>query len=49
MISLVGVCLGVVKNTDISNGKSDKNCHWKSGDYNYATYIIPNNKVIDLS
>jgi hypothetical protein len=44
MTSLLGQCVGVVKNT-ISSNPNDSNCNWKSGDENYALAAPGNSKV----
>jgi hypothetical protein len=45
MVSLLGQCLGVVKNSRANNA-SDENCYWKSGDKNYQLNTLKDDKVI---
>jgi hypothetical protein len=45
MVSLLGQCLGVVKNSRANNA-SDENCYWKSGDKNYQLNTFKDDKVI---
>jgi hypothetical protein len=45
MISLLGQCLGVVKNSR-GNNATEENCYWKSGDKNYQLNTFKDDKVI---
>ncbi len=45
MISLMGECFGVVKNS-VSNSADDSNCYWKSGDQNYELAILRNSMQV---
>jgi hypothetical protein len=45
MVSLLGQCLGVVKNSR-GNNATDENCYWKSGDKNYQLHKLKDDKVI---
>ena len=44
MISLLGQCYGLVKNTQ-SDFANNSNCNWKSGDPNYELAVLPNDGV----
>jgi hypothetical protein len=41
MVSLLGQCYGLVKNTQ-SDFANNSNCNWKSGDPNYELAVLPN-------
>ncbi len=45
MTSLLGQCVGLVKNT-VSSNPDDSNCNWKSGDANYALAAPANSQVM---
>jgi hypothetical protein len=40
MVSLLGQCYGLVKNTQ-SDLPDNSNCNWKSGDPNYELAVLP--------
>ena len=44
MISLLGQCYGLVKNTQ-SDFANNSNCNWKSGDPNYELAVLPDDGV----
>jgi hypothetical protein len=45
MISLLGQCYGLVKNTQ-SDFANNSNCNWKTGDPNYELAVLPEDGVI---
>jgi hypothetical protein len=45
MTSLMGRCLGLVKNSGSSTTKNEVNCYWKSGDLNYQIMAFTNDQV----
>jgi hypothetical protein len=47
MISLLGQCYGLVKNTQI-DVPDNLNCNWKSGDPNYELAVLPEDGVKQL-
>ena len=49
MASILGQCLGLVKNSAKMDTALDTNCNWKSGDPNYQLAALYNDKVTWLS
>ena len=49
MVSLMGQCFGVVKNSVSSAASDSSNCYWKSGDQNYQLAVLKNDQVSDLT
>ena len=45
MVSLLGQCFGVVKNSVNNAAADDSNCNWKTTDANYQLAEPPNSKV----
>jgi hypothetical protein len=49
MMSLMGQCYGVVKNSASSTAADGSNCNWKSGDQNYQLAVVKNDQVLALA